>query len=502
MGKSGAKALVVVGTSSGAGKSLIVSALCRIAVNSGIKVCPFKAQNMSLQSYVTRDGGEIGLAQALQAFASKLEPRREFNPILLKATGKGSQVMLMGKVYGTLSPKEYYEKKGFFWEKVRSALEVLKEEYELIVVEGAGSPAEINLLDSDIVNLRIASELKAPAILVADIDKGGVFASIYGTEKLLKIFAPSQHKALKGFVINKFRGDPDILQPGITAIEDLTGLKCYGIIPFFEDLKIAEEDGAGLPLRRYYFKENLFEKVKVVVLRLKFIANFWDFDPLVLEPDVELVYSLRHEDILNADAVIIPGSKNTVADLKFLRKLGLDEVLKQAVKKGVELVGICGGFQMLGEVIRDPDCVESEEKEVKALGLLEAETIFVGEKVTTQVLAETDQLGSYENLWGYEIHMGRTYGDLFLFKAKRLATGEEVIDGSKKKSVWGTYFHGIFTNDDFRRGFLNRLREKKGLKPASTQINYFKELESTIDALARQVKKFVDVKELWSLVFN
>jgi len=492
--------LQFVGTSSGAGKSLFVLALCRILSDEGYKVCPFKAQNMSLQSYITLDGGEIGFAQALQAKACRIEPRVEFNPILLKASAeKGSQVILMGKVFDTLPPQKYYQKKDVLWEVVTQALERLKKDYQVVVVEGAGSPAEINLLEGDIVNLRIAHYLNIPAILIGDIDKGGVFASLWGTKELLNIYKPEWSRCLKGFVINKFRGDVDILAPGIKELERLSNLKCFGVVPYFNWLCLGQEDGASLPVKKEFHHFKRADTVKIVVLRLPYIANFWDFDPFLIEQDVHLIYSLDPEDILSADVVFIPGSKNTVKDLQFLKSLELDEIIKEALKRGSKVVGICGGFQMLGEVIRDPFGVESQNLEERGLGLLEVETEFLPEKVTSQVIASSLR-GNFDSLWGYELHMGISRGDLNLFKIKRIATGEELLEGSYKDGVWGTYLHGIFTNDEFRRSFLNECREKKGLAPIKEVISYNAFVDEQINSLAQAIKRHLDIGKICSLI--
>ncbi len=491
---------MITGTSSGAGKSLLVTALGRIAINRGIKTAPFKAQNMSLQSYVTPEGGEIGLAQAIQAKACYVEPSIHFNPILLKPSGKqGSQVILHGKVYSTLTPLEYYQKVNKLWEKVKTSLEFLSEKYELLIIEGAGSPAEINLFDVDIVNMKVAEYLNAPVLLVADIDRGGVFASIYGTLELLKMHKKNWNYLIKGFIINKFRGKKSILLPGIKKIEELTNKKCFGIVPFIENCAISEEDSLALPYRKEFFTGSE-DTVKITVLRLKYISNFYDFDPLRWEPDVELVYSLRKEDILNSDIVIIPGSKKTIEDYTLLKKLGIKETLKKVLERGGEIIGICGGFQMLGEIIKDPQAVESTKKEVKTLGLLEVETIFSPEKITTQVRAESLKNKNYKNLWGYEIHMGRTYGNLNLFKIKRLATGEETLDGSVKENVWGTYLHGLFFNDTFRRDILNKHRIKKGFPPLEFTYSYEDFFNAQIDYLAQLVENSLEIEKIFKLL--
>jgi len=495
-----AKALMIQGTSSGAGKSFLVIALGRILKNSGFNVAPFKAQNMSLQSYITLDGGEIGLAQALQAKACRLEPEVHFNPILLKAEGKrGTQVIVHGKVYKTLKPADYYKETKKLWKYVKESLELLSQNYEILIIEGAGSPAEINLMDSEIVNMKVAEYLNANVLLVGDIDRGGVFASLYGTVKLLKFYKNTYSKLIKGYIINKFRGDVNILKPGIKKLEELIKKPCLGVLPYFENLYISEEDSLALPQRIEFFSQEK-EIIKIVVLRLKYISNFHDFDPLRHEPDVELIYSLRKEDILNADIVIIPGSKKTVEDLNFLKTLEIEKTLKRALEKGSEIIGICGGFQMLGEVIKDPQNVESSQKEIKALGFLEVETIFIPEKTTTQCYAYPLKFDFKEKLWGYEIHMGQTKGELNLFKIKRLATKEETLDGSKKGNVWGTYLHGIFNNDSFRRYIINKHRIKKGLKPLNFTYSYKEFQEKQIDIFAKEVKKYLKIDKIFNLI--
>ncbi len=487
-----AKALMIQGTSSGAGKSLLVTAFCRLGKRWEIKTAPFKAQNMSLQSFITKDGGEIGLAQALQAMSAGVEPEVHMNPVLLKADGsRGSQVIIHGKIYKTLKPKEYYAEKKKLWEKVVESLEELKKRFELIVVEGAGSPAEINLKNSDIVNMAVAEYLKAPVLLVADIDRGGVFASIYGTIKLVG----RSEKLIEGFVINKFRGDVEILKPGIEEIEKLCQKPCLGILPYFENLALSSEDSLGLGLHQIFSSKTKEKIIKVVVLRLRYISNFSDFDPLLHEPDVELIYSLRKEDLMSADLIIIPGTKRTVEDLLLLKKLGIDEVLKETVKNKVEIFGLCGGFQMLGEVLKDPEGVESELKEVKGLGLLEIETIFYPEKITTQAKGYLN-LNQDIKIWGYEIHMGESRGEMNLFTVKRIATGEEKREGMKKGCVWGTYLHGIFENDDFRRFFLNKIRIKKGIVPLEKTYSYKKLREHTFDTLADLIEKYLKTDDI------
>ena len=380
-----AKALMIQGTGSGVGKSIIVAGLCRIFRDQGIKVAPFKAQNMALNSFITKEGGEIGRAQAYQAEAARIEPSVDMNPVLLKATGEaGCQVILNGKVHRNMQAQEYYSYKEHAWAAVTEAYARLSEKYDLIVIEGAGSPAEINLANDEVVNMSVARHANAPVLLVGDIDKGGVFASLYGTIALLD----GDADYIKAFIINKFRGDLDILKPGLDMIQEKTGRPVLGVIPYLGDLGLHEED--GIPLERLWWSgqgKYAGPKIKIVVVRLRYISNFTDFDPFLYEPDVELVYSLRDADIEHADLVIIPGSKNTVQDLLFLRESGIEASIIRAAEKGIPIAGVCGGYQMLGKKILDPHGIEGPHQEIDGLGLLDVETIFDRVKTTCQVEA-------------------------------------------------------------------------------------------------------------------
>jgi adenosylcobyric acid synthase len=570
-GKKRSRTLMIQGTSSGAGKSLLVTALCRIFNNKGLRVAPFKAQNMALNSFITRDGGEIGRAQALQAEAARIEPTVDMNPVLLKAMGeKGSQVIVHGKVYGNFSARDYYKLKKALWPKITESLDRLMSEYDLVIIEGAGSPAEINLRDKEIVNMTVARYAKAPVLLVGDIDRGGVFASLYGTLKLLG----RDSRFIKGFVINKFRGDIEILRPGLELIKEKTGRPVIGVLPYMET-GLPEEDGLSLrpieqqssraaeteqqssraadqqdieeeiiPLKNYCSTGLLVccSPIKIVILRLNYISNFTDFDPFLYEPDVELLYSNSPADIENADIVIVPGTKNTVKDLLYLKEKGLDKSLWRAYSKGVEIIGICGGYQILGRKLFDPYCVESECKEIDGIGLLNIETTFQKEKVTAQVTAEPlHTFPTSQVLKGYEIHMGVSSGDIGLFKIRRyidkdisantpvpggevtVPGGEvtvEALDGSINGNCWGTYIHGIFENDLFRRNLVDRVRVRKGLEPllgrgglnsgennSSTVtfatkwlINYREIKERAIDYLAEVFEKHLDMSYIWRLI--
>lgn len=516
-----AKALMIQGTGSGAGKSVIVAGLCRIFRDMGIKVAPFKAQNMALNSFITKEGGEIGRAQAFQAEAAGIGPANDMNPVLLKATGDaGCQVILNGKVHASMKAQEYYSIKDKVWEVITAAYDRLSKQYDLIVIEGAGSPAEINLMREDVVNMRMARYADAPVILVGDIDRGGVFASFYGTVELLKDITPpilpldkgrSEEGLLdadyiKGFIVNKFRGDIEILRPGLRMIEHKTGKPVIGTLYYQPDLRLDEEDGLSLERSSAFrVQHSAIRTIKIVVLRLKYISNFTDFAPFLHEPDIELKYSLWEDDIQNADLIIIPGSKNTVSDLLLLRESGIETCVKAAAENGIPIAGICGGYQILGRKIYDPHGIESSHKEIAGFRLLDIETTYDKTKTTCQVEAHTAGIGDWglgvsEVLKGYEIHMGHTTGDIGLFKLKRCFSNSQlltlnselILDGSSKGNVWGTYIHGIFDNDDFRTDLLNSLRERKGLQ-AQTGFNYLAERQEAINKWATVLKNSIDI---------
>lgn len=505
---------MIQGTGSGVGKSIIVAGLCRIFRNEGVNVAPFKAQNMALNSFITREGGEIGRAQAYQAEAARVEPSVDMNPVLLKATGEaGCQVILNGKVHANMGAQEYYAFKQHAWEAITQAYGRLSKRHDLIIIEGAGSPAEINLSNDEVVNMSVARYVKAPVILVGDIDKGGVFASLYGTIALLD----GDADYIKAYIINKFRGDLAILQPGLEMIREKTNRPVLGVIPYRGDLGLHEED--GIPLERLRWSDHgtlLGPKFKIVVLRLRYISNFTDFDPFLYEPDAEIIYSLRDADIENADLVILPGSKNTIQDLLFLREAGIERSIKRAAAKGIPIAGVCGGYQMLGKKIYDPHGVESPHREVDGFGLLDIETVMDKSKVTAQVeaiwnavygkrIAEWD---SSKVLQGYEIHMGKTTGDVGLFSVKRNSShsfpislnSEPIHDGSAKGNVWGTYIHGIFDNDLFRRGLINLLRTNRGLAPSHEVINFEKARDYALDQWTNLLRNSIDMRFIKDLV--
>ena len=467
--RGSAKVIMVQGTSSHAGKSVLATALCRIFAQDGLQVAPFKAQNMSLNSYATPDGGEIGRSQAVQAAAAMTEPKVQMNPVLLKPEGEGrSQLVLMGKPRAVATVEEYYELKPMIWETVTSSLATLRADYDVVVIEGAGSPAEVNLKQQDIVNMRVALHADAPVLLVGDIDRGGVFAQLVGTMVLLE---PEERTLVKGHVINKFRGDPSLLTPGLGFLEERTGAPVAGVIPHFTDIHIPEEDSLGLTPE---IESDDEAAVDVAIIRLPHIANFDDFDPLRHEPGVRVRYVGRADEFGVPDLVIIPGSKTTVADLDWLRVQGLVERILIARGGGTPVIGICAGYQMLGERLLDPDRVESSREEARGLGLLQTSTTFLREKSTHQVKGRvTNGRGLLsgcrgEQITAYEIHMGVSHGEglhrPFLMET-RSGGRVDVPDGALDDDglTLGTYLHGLFHNRAVRRSILGYVARRRGV---------------------------------------
>jgi len=457
------KVLTVLGTSSSVGKSLLVVGLCHLFARRGVKVAPFKAQNMSNNAAVCPDGSEIGRAQYTQALASGLEPHVDMNPVLIKPEADSrSQVVVMGRPWQTLDAREYYPKKEFLWKKVTAALDRLREQYELVIIEGAGSAAELNLKEGDIVNMAIARYAESPVLLAGDIDRGGIFAQLIGTVWLLE---PEERGLIKGLIVNKFRGDISLFADGVRILEEKSETPVLGVVPYLHDLYIPEEDAVAL--------ENPFAKpvpttegIEIVIVHLPRIANFDDFDPLTAEPGVRVRYVDKPEQIGNPAAIIIPGTKSTVNDLAWLRSVGLDQAIQQYAQNGGAVVGICGGYQMLGEMVLDPQHVESKLDSAPALGLLPIETIFAGDKATHLASAQVrNGHGWFANLegqtvTGYEIHMGRTDSQSsWLEISKRGEQSVRVSDGatSEDGKVWGCYVHGLFANQNLRRAWLESL---------------------------------------------
>ncbi len=492
---------MIQGTGSHVGKSVLVAALCRIFADRGARVAPFKAQNMALNSFITREGGEIGRAQAFQAFAARILPSVHMNPILLKpSSDTGAQVIVQGKVFGNMDARTYHHRKEELREKVRESLEVLRRQYDLILIEGAGSPAEINLKEHDLVNMGTAKMARSPVLLVGDIDRGGVFASLYGTIALLE---EEERAYFRGLIINKFRGDVSLLTPGLRMIEEKTAMPVLGVIPYVHDLYLPEEDSVGLRKRMGVADA----AIRIGVVRLSHISNFTDFDVLAMEPEVSVEYLSPGDPLDGLDALILPGSKNTLSDLALLRESGLDKRIVAFAEGGGTVVGLCGGYQILGRSVRDPEHVESNLEAVAGLGLLDIETVMASKKTTT--LDEAKRIGGKgeERLEGYEIHMGQTRrgdGVAPLFRiVRRNGQPCNVEDGAvnARANVWGTYLHGIFDNDRFRHEFLNTLRERKGLSPLTRfQVFYKQRLEEHVEKLARTVSDALDMDRIERII--
>ncbi len=501
--KSGA--VMFCGTASDVGKSIITSGFCRCLVKRGRVVAPFKSQNMSLNSYVTPEGGEIGRAQAVQAQACNINPHTDMNPVLLKPNSDiGSQVVIQGRPVGNMSISEYDAYKPTAFKKICESFDRLRQAYEFIVIEGAGSISEINLKKSDIANLKIASMARCPVILVADIDRGGVFAQIIGTIELLE---PLERSYIKGIIINKFRGDVEILKPGIDFIEQRTGVPVLGILPWFADISLPAEDSVALGhCSKVVNVMTGLKKIHIGVLRLPRISNFTDFDPLQNEPDVHLSYVEVPDQLQGLDVLIIPGSKSTIADLHFLRERGFFDAIRDF--KG-HIIGICGGFQMLGTAVLDPNAVESAIKEAQGLDLLPSTTTLLMEKETHQALAYLNETGlSFAPecngvMAGYEIHMGVTTLDKGLQPFSRIfrrgATSVSVEDGavSHDGRIFGTYLHGLFENSSFLEIYLNSIRLEKGMPlRCGTQKRL---QQDPFDQLAEQLEKHLDLPRLMTI---
>lgn len=492
------RCIMVQGTSSNAGKSVVVAALCRIFAKKGYRVAPFKSQNMSLNSYTTNENAEIAMAQVLQAEAAGVEPSYNMNPILLKPKEDFiSQVIVHGKPAGDMN--FYYYQNNFrqeALEAIESSLNSLKNDYDIIVIEGAGSPAEINMLDKDLANMQIARMADADVILVADIDRGGVFASIAGTFSLLP---ETDTKRIKGIIINKFRGNLDILLPGIQQIEEIVGTPVLGVLPYDNNLKLPEEDSASLTEHKYS-KEG---RIKIGVIRLPRISNFTDIDPLEYEPDVSIKLIELDEEIGDVDAIIIPGTRNSISDLLSLKESGLADDIKH-LSTEIPIFGICGGYQLLGDKLIDEKFQESKYGSVEGLGLLDVQTIF-GEidKIVKQSHGKIVGNGLFKGLkgadiTGYELHEGITLlGDSKPLLKMIEGCGNNIgsgFDGAVNGLTAGTYFHGIFHNFYFRRFFTNYLRIKKGIEKLDLINDNFEEMKKfSLDRLAEIVSENIDM---------
>ena len=492
-----AKAIMFQGTASNVGKSIIAAGFCRILLEDGFSVAPFKAQNMALNSFVTADGLEMGRAQVTQAAACRIKPDVRMNPVLLKpSAGSGSQVIVMGKPAGHMNLHTYTDFKKNLRIVAQNAYEYLASQYDFIVIEGAGSPAEVNLKKDDITNMHIAKLAHAPVLIVGDIDKGGVYAHFAGTFDLLD---PDEQELTAGFIINKFLGDQSQLKPANDFIENKTKRKVFGVVPMIPDLKLPDEDSVEFKKRVGKQKAHRKNMIEIALIDLPHISNFTDFDPFASDPDVNLFATNRAEDLLNADIIIIPGSKNTAWDLNYLREKGFPPILQQCAAKGKMIIGICGGFQMLGKHILDPDAVESPEKQIPGLGLLDMTTIMAEEKHLSQVEAVCTDSGS--TVKGYEIHHGRSQMNEtpFLVNAGENKEKKDAL-GCKNKTgnVWGTYIHGVFDSTPFRNYILNQIRAGKNL-PVPGIIKEFS-LDEELSRLAAILRKSLDIDAMYRLI--
>ena len=483
-----AKRVMVQGTMSGAGKSLIAAALCRIFRQDGLSAAPFKSQNMALNSCITREGLEMGRAQVVQAQAAGIEPDVRMNPILLKpSSDTGSQLIVNGEVRGEYWAADYFKMKKSLIPEVLAAYESLAKEHDVMVIEGAGSPAEINLRQDDIVNMGLARLVDAPVILVGDIDRGGVFAQLYGTVALLE---EEERRRIVGLVINKFRGDEGLLRPGLAMLEEKTGIPVLGVIPYAQ-VDIDDEDSLSPRLGRSAHRK----AVDVAVVRLPHISNFTDFAPLERHPALGVRYVGRPDLLAGADLIILPGTKATMEDLKWLRQSGLESEIKKLAAAGTPVLGVCGGYQMLGKTLSDPDGVEGGG-EMAGLGLLPCHTLFAPQKTRTRVEAEVlaPALRGAQ-LSGYEIHMGLTQrigGEPFA----HFPDGRE--EGTAAGNCFGTYLHGLFDTGELVEKLAAWLMTEKGLSPENIRVESQDSYrERQYDLLARVVREHLDMKALY-----
>ena len=497
------QAIMLQGTASDVGKSMLVAGLCRIFYQDGLRTAPFKSQNMALNSGITPDGKEMGRAQIFQAEAAGIAPDVRMNPILLKPTSdRKAQIVLMGEVASNMDAVSYHDYKPKLREQIISVYQSLAQEYDVLVLEGAGSPAEINLRDRDIVNMGMAEMAQCPVILVADIDRGGVFASIYGTLALLQ---DHERARVRGVIINKFRGDVALLYSGIEQIEALTNVPVLGVMPWLE-IDLEDEDGVALQKGKYRHIQQ--REIDVVVVQLPHISNFTDFNALAAQPDVRVRYVRHADDLAGADLIILPGSKNTLGDLLWLQESALAHGILQAQRQGVPVLGICGGYQMLGDTLIDE--VESGLGTLPGLGLLNTVTRFAPHKTTTQATATLDgalpgclAAVSGMALRGYEIHMGET---TLLDGAQPLMqlckNGQYSADGavSDDGQVFGTYLHGLFDSDAFTRALVNGLRKRKGLVALDGDFHYARYKAQQFDILAESMRQHIDIEKIYTIM--
>ena len=485
-----ARCIMVQGTMSGAGKSLLCAALCRIFAQDGLRAAPFKSQNMALNSAVTKDGLEMGRAQYMQAEAAGIEPDVRMNPVLLKpCSDTGSQVIVNGEIRAQMNAKEYFAYKKQLIPEILAAYESLAAENDVIVIEGAGSPAEINLRQDDIVNMGLAELVDAPVLLAGDIDRGGVFAQLYGTAALL---APSERQRVKGLIINKFRGDVGLLQPGLAQLEQLTGIPVAGVVPMLK-VDVDDEDSLAPGLQG----RSGCGAVDIAVVRLPHISNFTDFAPLATHPALSVRYVGAPAQLAEPDLVILPGTKSTTADLLWLRESGLETAILRLAGLGVPVLGVCGGYQMMGKTLHDPHGYEGDTPEVRGMDLLDCKTVFTADKTRTRksgrVLAGLLQGAK---MTGYELHQGRTVvnGSPFL----QFDSGE--YDGCVSGRCAGTYLHGLFDSDEALDTLAAGLCRAKGIEPQARAMSRAEWRQSQYDLLADGVRKALDMQCIYKIL--
>ncbi|XOF34070.1 MAG: cobyric acid synthase [Candidatus Electrothrix sp. YB6] len=491
--------LMLLGTGSDVGKSVLVAGLCRVLLQDGVRVAPFKAQNMSLNSYVTRNGGEMGRAQVVQAQACRLDPDVRMNPVLLKPSSDvGSQVIVLGRPVGNMRVTEYVRYKEQAWQEVCRTYDSLAADFDCIILEGAGSPGEVNLKSHDIVNMRMAEYSQAPALLVGDIDRGGVYASFIGH---VEVMAPWERRLLAGFVVNRFRGDASLLEDAHRFVEQRTDRPVFGVVPWLTDIGLPQEDSVSFKAGLYDSVEPAEEHVEIALIDLPHISNFTDLEPLLEEKDVWLRTVRRTDELGEPDCIILPGSKNVVGDLAWLEQTSLGGAIKRLAGQGREVVGICGGFQMLGRSVADPHGIEGESGScLQGIGLLDLTTELAADKTLTR--REGVHVPSGQPVHGYEIHHGRTGNDSRTIATAPLLTfsdGASCGFADQTGRIWGSYLHGIFDSDPFRRWFINRLREGRGLLPFSGQGAKY-DLEPALDRLAEVVRQEMEMDRVYQLL--
>ncbi|MFC0471932.1 cobyric acid synthase [Halalkalibacter kiskunsagensis] len=490
--------LMIQGTHSDAGKSALVTALCRIFVQDGFNTAPFKSQNMALNSYITACGKEIGRAQGVQAEAAGVVATTDMNPILIKPSGEyKSQIVVNGKPYKNMKAGAYRQdffQKGL--QLIRESYDRLSIQYERIVIEGAGSPAEVNLNDRELVNMRVAQIANAPVILIGDIEKGGVFASLVGT---LQLIEPKDRKRVIGVIINKFRGDVSLLQPGLTWFEEYTGVPILGVVPYMDDLLIEAED--SVVLSNYTSKVDSSKEIDIAVIRYPMISNFTDIDPFFEETDCHVRFVRKAEELGEPDLLILPGSKNTIEDMMFLHDTGLANRILDLEQKETMIVGICGGYQMLGNRIEDKYGMESSKKMAEGLGLIPMTTSMASKKTTVQ--SRGIAIFGEKNIpvSGYEIHMGESHYEKECNHFVQLSERNEGMI-THDKQIIGTYFHGIFHNDLFREVLLNEIRQTKGLSPIHNRASFAIKREEGFDLLAKVVRENIQLDRIHRMIID